>query len=70
MKLFTETEVLQLVTDELRSVNKALKIGGSLHLTETDFQYLGTMMCALRRSEETAPDFQAMYEEQPLGIGA
>jgi hypothetical protein len=69
MNLYTKEQVLQAVIDELRLVNTALKIGGSLQLTDKDFEYIGTIDLALREPEKQSY-FNAMYDEQYLGIGA
>lgn len=66
--LYTKSEILSLVTDELRQVNKALKVGGNLALTDTDFQYIGTIMCALKEKERIFS--QRDYNVEYLGIGA
>ena len=69
MKVFTEQEVLRLVTDELRQVNRALKIGGDIALTETDFQYIGTIMCALKDKKPSLPLVAIEpYDEMNIGI--
>lgn len=64
MTTYTRDEILKRVTDELRAVNKALKVGGNLALTETDFQYIGTIMCALKEDEPVG----RVYEDKGYDV--
>lgn len=51
MQNLSKQDIIAKFIDELRTVNRALGIGGNLALTEKDFEYIGTLDIALRRDE-------------------